>query len=256
MGWNLVSSLLLSGCVVFVSCTPSVTMDSKVPGMEVRRIVMRRQAAVVVTERKELKRWVQGGLMKNRADGDADAGTAVPISGDGYLMTADHVLAKSVGRQVFVVMLGERGKKARAARVVWRNREADLAILHIEQATPDYYEWSSPNEVIPVGTYLIHGGISTGKRSAAGVLNTPLPAQYGYGKLYDTLKVDIVFAAGDSGGALVNGEGKLVGINSAVEYMVPLETPFFVDSEGIRPNVRKVEEILKQDRERRKKGEP
>ncbi|NQX02918.1 hypothetical protein HQ447_19850, partial [bacterium] len=52
------------------------------------------------------------------------------------------------------------------------------------------------------------------------------------------------------GGPVVDAYGRLVGINSAVEFLVPMETAFFVDSEGNRPNIAKLEAVIHQDRVR------
>ena len=60
--------------------------------------------------------------------------------------------------------------------------------------------------------------------------------------------MDIPLQPGDSGGPVLDAYGNLVGINSAVEFLVPLETAFFVDSEGNRPNVRKINAIIENDR--------
>ena len=49
-------------------------------------------------------------------------------------------------------------------------------------------------------------------------------------------------------GARSNAYGSLVGVNSAVEFLIPLETAFFVDSEGNRPSVRMIENLIARDR--------
>jgi len=43
----------------------------------------------------------------------------------------------------------------------------------------------------------------------------------------------------------------MVGINSAVEFLVPMDTAFFVDSEGCRPSVRVIEGVMRRDRARK-----
>ena len=50
---------------------------------------------------------------------------------------------------------------------------------------------------------------------------------------------------------MVDAHGDLVGINSAVEFLVPMDTAFFVDSEGIRPNTRMIADLIKRDRARK-----
>jgi hypothetical protein len=49
---------------------------------------------------------------------------------------------------------------------------------------------------------------------------------------------------------VVDARGGLVGINSAVEFLVPMETAFFVDSEGNRPSTRMIESVMAEDRAR------
>ena len=67
-------------------------------------------------------------------------------------------------------------------------------------------------------------------------------------------KIDIPLQPGDSGGPVVDAYGHLIGINSAVEFLVPMETAFFVDSEGSRPSVRKIDSLMLEDRLRNSGG--
>jgi hypothetical protein len=61
-------------------------------------------------------------------------------------------------------------------------------------------------------------------------------------------KMDIRLEPGDSGGPVIDAYGNLIGINSAVEFLIPLETAIFIDSEGVRPNIRKINELIQVDR--------
>ena len=148
--------------------------DPKVPGPDVRRIVARRVAAVVVTDRDNLSSWVNRGFSVSDGPGDADGGSATPITPDGYFLTADHVLERMNGRNVFVLH-GRNGQLTpMRARVVWRSKRSDIALLHIPVKTPNYYRWTARENWLSAGNRLIHGGIATGFKSEPGTLGTSL----------------------------------------------------------------------------------
>lgn len=240
--------VLLAGGVV--ACSVAPPPDPAVPGPATRRMVIQRVSAVIVTDRTCLSSWVKRGFTSAQAPGDADGGSATPISADGYFLTADHVLARVEGRNVFVLYGREGRLTPHRARVVWRSEQADLALLHIDAATPQYYRWTAPERWLPVGTGVMHGGIATGFKSGWGRLGTPLPPERAFTGTRK-FKIDIPLQPGDSGGPVVDAHGALVGINSAVEFLVPMETAFFVDSEAARPNVAMIERIVAGDRSAR-----
>ena len=217
-----------------------------------RQIVSERASVVLVTAKNELKSWQGRDFSPSSAPDDADGGSAAPITGDGYFLTADHVLSRMNGKNVFV-FYGRGGKLvSNKARVVWRSEGADLALLHVPAKTPYFYRWTDPNGWVSAGTEVIHGGISTGFQSGTGKLNTSI-APEGPFTGSRKFKIDIPLLPGDSGGPVVDARGSLVGINSAVEFIVPLETAFFIDSECTRPNTKTIERLIRDDR--RKRGE-
>ncbi len=211
------------------------------------QIVRERLSAVVVTGRGELGSWVSHRFAISKAPGDADGGSAAPITADGYFLTADHVLARANGRNVFVIYGSGGSVVTDKARIVWRSSADDLAILHIARKTPYYYKWTPPGEWLSPGHGLIHGGMATGFRSTPGKLRTPLQPEGSFTG-NRSFKIDIPLQPGDSGGPIVDARGGLVGINSAVEFLIPLETAIFIDSEGNRPNTRKIASIIQKDR--------
>ncbi len=240
-------SLLCLMGLMAQSCAVAPPPDRAAPGKATRQIVTERVSAVVVTDHPSLNRWVNRNFSRSQAPGDADGGSAAPISADGYFITADHVLSRMAGRNVFVIYgQGGRLKPARA-RVVWRSESSDLALLHIPAKTPYYYQWSPPEKWLPAGTCVMHGGIATGFKTGDGKLGTSLAPENAFTRTR-RLKIDIPLQPGDSGGPIVDAYGRLVGINSAVEFLVPMETPFFIDSEGNRPNTRMIESVIQQDR--------
>jgi S1-C subfamily serine protease len=242
------SGLLVMGCLA-QACSISPPPDTVAPNKATRQIVAERVSAVVVTDRGNLDNWVNRNFSTSNAPGDADGGSAAPIAPDGYFLTADHVLSRLAGRNVFIIY-GQGGRLAPArARVVWRSESSDIALLHIPVATPYFYQWTPPGRWLPEGTRVMHGGIATGFKSSDGKLGTPL-APEGPFTGNRKFKMDIPLQPGDSGGPVVDAYGRLVGINSAVEFLVPMETAFFVDSEGNRPSTRALDSIMAQDRAR------
>lgn len=235
------------------ACSVAPVPDPKVPGVATRQMVFQRACAVVVTSRKDLSQWVNRGFSISHAPGDADGGSGTPLTADGYFLTADHVLARMADRNVFVLYGKDHGLVPVKARVVWRSEQADLAILHIPAKTPFYYSWSPPDHWLPAGTALIHGGIATGFRSDWGKLSTSIPPESPFSGTR-RFKIDIPLQPGDSGGPVVDAYGALVGINSAVEFLVPMETAFFVDSEANRPNTAMIATLIRKDRARYGRG--
>jgi S1-C subfamily serine protease len=239
--------VLLLAVMGVQACSVAPPPDPTVPGPAVRKLVLQRVSAVIVTDRKDLGQWVKRGFPMSQAPGDADGGSATAISPDGYFLTADHVLARVEGRHVYVIH-GVNGQLSpHLARVVWRSEDADLALLHVPVRTPHHYQFTAPDKWLPLGTPVIHGGIATGFNSGWGRLGTTLRPET---RLTGTrkFKLDIPLQPGDSGGPVVDAYGGLVGINSAVEFLVPMETAFFVDSEASRPNTRALQQIIDADR--------
>ncbi len=239
--------------LLMLACSPVPPAQSArptIPGEKARQIVRERLSAVVVTSNDGLGSWVNRKFSSSEAPKDADGGSAAPITDDGYFLTADHVLARSDRKNVFIIY-GSGGKVTTSkARIVWRSASEDLALLHIPGKTPYYYHWTPADQWLNPGHGIIHGGMATGFRSSPGRLRTALSPE---GRFTGNrpFKIDIPLQPGDSGGPVVDAFGKLIGINSAVEFIIPLETAIFIDSEGNRPNTQKITRIIAKDRESR-----
>jgi S1-C subfamily serine protease len=234
------------GALGWASCAAPQAPDRTPPGADCLRYVAARKAAVVISD-KPLAHCASTTRALQDAPNDADGGSATPISADGYFLTADHVLAHAAGRHVQIVYDGPHGTQAMEARIIWRSYDDDLAVLHVPVATPLYYTWTPADQRIPVGTPILHAGIITGmklgqgKLVAAVVPESPLMRSRRF-------KHNIPLKPGDSGGAVVDAKGRLIGVNSAIEFLVPMETAFFIGSEGSRPNTRFISDLINRDR--------
>ena len=240
----LLADLLAFGCI-------SPQPQEADPNQATRHLVAQRISAVLVTRRTSIQGWSDGHFPKMYQREDVDGGSAAPITDDGYFLTADHVLERlKSGRHAFVIYHLDDTLVTAKARIVWRSASADLALLHASLKTPYFYQWTPPQDWLPVGTPVIHGGIATGLKPGSGKLATALSPEYHFTGARK-FEIDIPLQPGDSGGPVVDAHGDLVGINSAVEFLVPMDTAFFVDSEGIRPNTRMIADLIKRDRARK-----
>jgi S1-C subfamily serine protease len=141
------------------------------------------------------------------------AGSAVVLAADGYLLTSAHVVAGvSEGTATFA-----DGAVA-PFDVLGRDPLSDLAVVRVGGATLTSVELGSAEDlqvgqlVVAVGNpHGLAGSVSAGVVSALG---RSLPAG---GRLVENvIQTDAALNPGNSGGALVDAAGRLVGVNTAV----------------------------------------
>ena len=148
---------------------------------------------------------------------DQGAGSGVIVSSDGYVVTNFHVIHDVVGIKVHL----PDGKTYDAEVVGW-DVVTDLAVLRIEpEDTLPVIDWGESDGlrvgdwVVAVGNALaLKGGptVTLGIVSARGrTVRTEREP------LYDMIQTDAAINDGNSGGPLVNMNGKVIGISTAVE---------------------------------------
>lgn len=149
------------------------------------------------------------------------AGTGIVVSADGYILTNRHVIPEGV-RAVNVIF--SDGTEYEDVRVVGRDSLNDIAFLKIEgvdDLTPAKIGESSDVEVgqkvIAVGNALgqFQNTVTTGVISGLG---RPIVAQDGgdVERLENLFQTDAAINPGNSGGPLVNLDGEVIGVNTAV----------------------------------------
>ncbi len=148
----------------------------------------------------------------------AGAGSAVALTPDGFLLTSAHVVAGQGrgGRAAFV-----DGREL-SFRVVGIDRLSDLAVLRVEggdlvPATLGEAEHLRVGQlVVAIGNPNgFAGSVTAGVVSALG---RSLPARAGRTMRYidNVIQTDAALNPGNSGGALVDSQARLIGINTAV----------------------------------------
>jgi S1-C subfamily serine protease len=151
------------------------------------------------------------------------AGTGIVISSDGLVLTNNHVIADS---ESISVDIGGTGN-VKSAEVLGYNVADDVALLKINDVsdleTAKLGDASTVNvgdDVVAIGNALGQGGrpkvhpgnvtalgqqVTAGDPSGSGLTET----------LYNMIQTDTAIQPGDSGGALVNFDGEVVGVNTA-----------------------------------------
>ncbi len=139
-------------------------------------------------------------------------GSGFVISGDGYIVTNNHVIEKA---DTITITFSD-GREL-PARIIGRDRDTDLAVLKVAAPAPlPFVEFGDSDKaevgdwVIAIGNPLGFGGsVSAGIISATGRdLNT--------GRSDNFIQTDAAINQGNSGGPLFNLAGQVIGVNTAI----------------------------------------
>ena len=143
------------------------------------------------------------------------AGTGVVLD-DGLILTNAHVVDRASG----VTVTGIDGRTRRAT-IVAGDTAADLAVLHVDDATGlvpanlgSDDSVAVGDDVVAIGNALALEGGLTVTRGIVSALDRSIEA--GTGTLTGLVQTDAAISSGNSGGALVNADGHVIGINTAV----------------------------------------
>ena len=140
-------------------------------------------------------------------------GSGVVISPDGYIVTNQHVVD---GAQEITVELTDR--RSFPAKVVGADQPSDLAVLKIDARDLPVLTLGDSDKV-RVGDIVLAVGnpLGVGQTVTAGIISAKgRRTGLSDGSFEDFLQTDAPINQGNSGGALVNTSGELVGINSQI----------------------------------------
>jgi serine protease DegS/serine protease DegQ len=150
---------------------------------------------------------VAGPALKRR---EQSLGSGVIFTHDGYVLTNNHVIA---GADDIKVMLHD-GRGA-YAKVIGTDPDTDLAVLKIDAGNlPTIQVDPAPPRVGDV-VLAIGNPFGIGQTVTMGIVSA-LQRQLSLSPYEDFIQTDAAINSGNSGGALVNAAGQLVGINTAM----------------------------------------
>jgi len=141
----------------------------------------------------------------------AAAGSGVIISADGYIVTNNHVVD---GADELTVTLNENSKEY-SARVIGADKTTDLALIKIDAKNLPAIVIANSDDV-KVGEWVLAVGNPLGLNNTvtAGIVSAKARTM-GQG-VSSMIQTDAAINQGNSGGALVNTRGELIGINAMI----------------------------------------
>jgi serine protease Do len=139
-------------------------------------------------------------------------GSGVIVSGDGYIVTNNHVVSKAT--QIQVLLSDKRSFKG---KVMGADPQTDIAVIKIDAQNLPVVPFGDSDQMKVGDTVMAFGNpfgqyftVTRGSVSALGrSLSDP-------DKFEDFIQTDAAINPGNSGGALVNVRGQVIGINTAI----------------------------------------
>ncbi|KQW42957.1 MULTISPECIES: S1C family serine protease [unclassified Roseateles] len=152
------------------------------------------------------------GQRQPRGSPQLGLGSGVIISADGVLLTNNHVVE---GASDIEVMLSD-GRQAQA-KLIGTDPETDVAVLKID--LPDLPTIALGDAAsLQVGDVVLAIGnpFNVGQTVTSGIVSALGRNQLGINTFENFIQTDAAINPGNSGGALVDADGRLVGINTAI----------------------------------------
>ena len=161
----------------------------------------------------------------SRTTSEATAsGSGIIISEDGYILTNNHVVdSKSESTYYDIseatsvkVTLSSGEKQTYDAKIVGKDSQTDLAVLKIDAKNLVKAEFADSDSVkIGEFTMAVGNPLALGTTITCGVVSAiNREVDDGEGNKFTCIQTDAAINSGNSGGALVNSKGQVIGINT------------------------------------------
>ena len=177
-------------------------------------------------------------------------GSGSIVSEDGYIVTNSHVVSDGEAKEINVLF--NNGETA-PAELVWNDASLDLAIIKVDENNKnlkaidigDSDEIGVGDRVVAIGNPLGFQLQSTVTSGIISGLNRSVSFNTGV-QMDGLMQTDAAINSGNSGGALLNSRGQLIGINTAkagnsdgIGFAIPINT--------VKPVIDKIRENGKFD---------
>jgi serine protease Do len=141
-------------------------------------------------------------------------GSGVVVTPDGYILTANHVVE---GADTVKVALSD-GEREFEAKIIGTDPPTDIAVLKIEANKQLPAATLGDSDKLEVGDMVLAIGnpFAVGQTVTLGIISALQRGGFGITGYEDFIQTDAAINPGNSGGALVDVEGRLLGINTAI----------------------------------------
>ena len=152
------------------------------------------------------------------------SGSGIIISEDGYILTNNHVVDSKSENSFYdiseatsvKVTLSSGDNKTYDAKIVGKDSQTDLAVLKIEATGLTKAEFANSDSVkIGEFTMAVGNPLALGTTITCGVVSAVnRDVDDGEGSKFKCIQTDAAINSGNSGGALVNSKGQVIGVNT------------------------------------------
>ena len=182
------------------------------------------------------------------------SGSGIIISEDGYILTNNHVVSSSSNSSYYSMSEAQKitvklynSNETYEAKIVGSDSQTDLAIIKIDATGLTAAELGDSNSV-KVGEFAMAIGNPLGLDSSVtcgivSAINREVTDEDG--NKYIAIQTDAAINSGNSGGALVNSEGKVIGINTlklsgngveGIGFAIPISSTLDITQQLIQYN--------------------
>jgi serine protease Do len=150
---------------------------------------------------------------RERTRKEQSLGSGVIVSPDGYILTANHVVADADEVKVSI----GNNKKEYTAKIIGKDKATDIAVLKISANNLPSVTLADSDQ-LEVGDIVLALGnpFGVGQTVTMGIVSALGRSGLGFSGYENFIQTDAAINPGNSGGALVDIEGRLVGINTAI----------------------------------------
>lgn len=145
-------------------------------------------------------------------------GSGVLVSSDGYIVTNNHVVQDAIKVEITL-----NDNRSYHAEIIGTDPSSDLALLKIDERGLPYLKYGDSDKV-QIGEWVLAVGnpLNLTSTVTAGIVSAKarniniLPNSQTSSAVESFIQTDAALNSGNSGGALVNTKGELIGINTAI----------------------------------------